>query len=49
MKSIYHKFLVFLFHEKRKQKIKPNMFSEFKSFENENSFQKMETGNENRK
>ena len=48
-KSIYYKFSVFLFHENRKQKIKSNMFSEFKSFENKNNFQKMKTGNENRK
>ena len=48
-KSTYHKFSVFSFHENRKQEIKPIMFSEFKSFENENSFQKMKIGNENRK
>ena len=29
------------------KEIKPNMFSEFKSFENKNSFQKMKIGNEN--
>ena len=32
---------MFLFHENRKQKIKSNMFSEFKFFENENSFKKI--------
>ena len=44
-KFIYHKFSKFLFPKNRKNEIKTNMFSKFKSFKNKNNFQK----NENRK
>ncbi|KAH1266964.1 Isoflavone reductase [Glycine max] len=39
--------LILVKMKSRKQEIKPNIFSEFKSFENENNFQKMKTENEN--
>ena len=42
-------FSLFSVSENRKQEVKPNAFSKSSKIENENHFQKMKTGNENKK